>query len=87
MDEDLLLKSRGMIQTELESHRNLSPDVRSDQYYADKTKLSRSSIRLVRTGKLLLKNDAAFVLMEVIKSDPIEALVYLRSVPSTKIML
>lgn len=84
MDEDLLLKSRGMIQTELESHRNLSPDVRSDQYYADKTKLSRSSIRLVRTGKLLLKNDAAFVLMEVIKSDPIEALVYLRSVPNYK---
>jgi hypothetical protein len=84
MDTDPLLKSRSMVQTELEKHRNLSPDIRSDQYYADKTKLSRSLIRLIRTGKLLLKNDAAFVLMEVIKSDPIEALIYLRSVPSYK---
>ncbi len=82
MDEDLSLKSRAMIQAELENHRNLSPDIRSDQYYADKTKLSRSSIRLVRTGNLLLKNDAAFILMEVIKSDPIEALVFMKSVPA-----
>lgn len=84
MDEDLSLKSRTMIQAELENHRNLSPDIRSDQYYADKTKLSRSSIRLVRTGNLLLKNDAAFILMEVIKSDPIEALIYLKTVPTYK---
>lgn len=81
MNEDLLSKSRTMIQAELEKHRNISPDIRSDQYYADKTKLSRSSIRLVRKGSLLLKNDAAFILMEVVKSDPIEALLSLKSVP------